>query len=47
MQNNFEELYNLLEFLDPDKFNSKFRKEMEQTHNLQAHSTVQGDFAKD
>lgn len=29
LQNNFEELYNLLEFLDPVKFNAKFRKELE------------------
>jgi len=29
LQNNFEELYNLLEFLDPVKFSAKFRKELE------------------
>jgi chromodomain-helicase-DNA-binding protein 4 len=29
LQNNFDELYNLLEFLDPLKFNAKFRKDME------------------
>ncbi len=47
LQNNFDELYNLLEFLDADKFNAKFRKDMELTHNLQASSTAQGDFAQD
>lgn len=44
LQNNFDELFNLLEFLDADKFNAKFRKEMERTHNLEATSTLSSDF---
>ena len=38
LQNNFDELYNLMEYLDPEKFGSKFKKEMElkRTRNLDA-----------
>ena len=47
LQNNFDELYNLMEYVDPDKFGPKFRKDMEllRTTSLDANqaTTVVGD----
>jgi SNF2 family DNA or RNA helicase len=41
MNNNFDELFNLMEWLSPQKFDARFRKEMDQlrTQNLDANQT--------
>jgi len=43
LQNNFDELYNMMEFLDPEKFNKKFRTDLDRlrTENLQAEKLVE------
>jgi chromodomain-helicase-DNA-binding protein 4 len=45
LQNNFEELYNLLEFLNAIKFDKKFRKDLDalRSQNLNALGTPQQD----